>query len=367
MLKFNKKKIKPRKILVIRFSSLGDIILTSPMLAKLRKAFPEARIDMVVKKVFSDAVRGNPSIDRLIEFDHKEGFKGLWKFIQETRKENYDLFVDVHRSLRSRLLLLFVSGIKLRYDKDTWRRLALLKLRWNIYDSFPRKIEDYMKPLRKIGVDARFEASDHTLLTFSKENQQNAKELAEKLCLEKKIPIQEMSSNKGNLIRIGIAPGAAHFLKKWPLEKYRELVYVLSDSLNVLFYVFGGPDDFECEHLGSLPQNIVNLQGRLSLKESASLIAICDLFIGNDSGLSHVAEAVGVDAYVFFGPTSRHFGFYPYRPGSYVFDRELSCRPCSRNGKGKCKNPSLKKCLEDISSHEVATKVLEYFESRKQK
>ncbi len=350
-------KHEPRslKILVIRFTSLGDVVLTTPVLSRLRQTYPDAQIDMIVKNSFADCIRGNPHINELIEFDAALGFHGLFRCLQKIRQKKYDILVDIHRSLRSRLILLFVSGKKLKYSKDTWRRLALLKLRWNLYDEYPRKILDYLKPLAKLGIDTSFEK---TLMTFSPEELAKAQDIAQQSLLSKKIAHPDPES--GYPIRIGLAPGAAHFLKKWPLEKYKELIYILSQRHKILFYVFGGPDDFECENLGNMPGPVVNLQNKLKLKQTAALISTCHLFIGNDSGLSHVAEAVGVDVFVFFGPTSQHFGYYPYRPLSQVFSRDLTCRPCTRNGKGSCSNSTLKKCLVDISSAEIASQISEY-------
>lgn len=350
------------KILVLRFSSLGDIILTTPILSKLRKAFPEARIDMVVKKEFQECVEENPNLNRLIPFDSSLGFQGLWDFIKETKKEKYDLFVDIHRSLRSRLILKLLRGKKIKYSKDTFRRLALLKFRLNFYDKFPKKIDDYLKPLKKLKIDNSPEPSFMNVSTNTLQTAlQKANELTKNGYKKNSIFSGKIFGSGNHKLIIGLAPGAAHFLKKWPLGKYKELVYILSEKLNCRFWIFGGPDDFECEHLNSLPLDIVNLQGETNLKETAALISQCDIFIANDSGLSHIAEAVNVDTVTFFGPTSGHLGYFPYRSGSFVYEKELSCRPCSRNGKGKCKNRSLKKCLEDISSNDVANYIVNYF------
>lgn len=353
---------EPTKILILRFSSLGDIVLTTPILTKLRRAFPHAKIHMVVKKEFLDLIQENPNLDKAIGFDSSLGFSGLWEFIKEVQRNRYNVFVDIHRSLRSRLVLWFNKGLKLRYSKDTYRRFVLLNFRRDLYKSMPRKILDYLKPLSHLGIEIDLEP---TAIYFNEKDRAKAREKA-KAKLTQKTPqlaqdlfnkVPPLSSRKV----IGISPGAAHFLKKWPLEKYKELVFLLSDAFQPVFIVFGGPDDFECSHLGNLPLPIINLQDSLTLKETSALISDCDLFIGNDSGLAHVAEAVGVDSYVFFGPTSRHFGYAPYREKSHIFEIELSCRPCSRNGRGKCKNPSIKKCLEDIQSADVARQIIDYF------
>ncbi len=352
-------KKKYNKILVIRFSSLGDIVLTTPLFKKLKRAYPNATVDIVVKKEFQDIVIENPHINTVHAFDNSKGFAGLRAFIQKIKQEKYDLYIDLHRSLRSRILLFSVSGKKIKYSKDTLRRIALLNLRWNLYHTMPRKIEDYLTPLKQISLDTTLEA---TQMLFSDQDLQKAQNTAIEIFTKKISQIQNGYTKSTTSPIIGIAPGAAHFLKKWPLEKYKELVYLLYEKFQAMFYVFGGPQDIECDHLGDLPLPIVNLQGKLSLKQTAALISKCEILIGNDSGLSHVAEAVDTDAFVFFGPTTRHFGYAPYRKTSHVFEKELTCRPCSRNGRGKCKNKSLKKCLEDISSTEVAQYISEYFQ-----
>ena len=119
-----------RKILVIRFSSVGDIILTSPVVRALRRRFPEAQIDLLTKTQFADLYRYNPHLNKVLTFDGKGGFSGLRRLASELRREGYDRLVDLHNNLRTNFLWRTVGATKTSvYNKNYFRRYALLKLR----------------------------------------------------------------------------------------------------------------------------------------------------------------------------------------------------------------------------------------------
>jgi ADP-heptose:LPS heptosyltransferase len=148
----------------------------------------------------------------------------------------------------------------------------------------------------------------------------------------------EAALPEGNGSVIAAAPGSRWPMKKWPVQRYRELLDRLTDRYRVKVVILGDERDRE-EAAGiaaALGKRALDLTGRTSVLEAASYLKRTRAFIGNDSGLMHLAELVGVPVLALFGPTTEAFGYYPSLPGSKVCERELSCRPCSRNGSRQC-------------------------------
>jgi heptosyltransferase-2 len=158
---------------------------------------------------------------------------------------------------------------------------------------------------------------------------------------------------------LGVAPVAAHPLKHWPLTHVRALLrdYLAATAGGVV--LFGGRGDSDVATLArELEPHAVSLVGRTGYLESAWFAAQCDLMLANDTGMSHIAEAVGRDAVVLFGPTTRELGYFPVRPGSRVLERPLPCRPCTRTGAGRCTHPWPQACLAGIAPRDALTVVL---------
>ncbi len=324
-----KKRLKKRrnqKLLIIRLSSIGDVILTSPVLAAIKKKYPDARIDFVVMKPFKDAISGNPHIDNLILFDKKkyQGISGIYRFAQTLKGKRYDLIIDLHAKIRSILITLFVRGKVLRYKKRALWKSLLVPLRLVHYHVDDTIVRNYFKPLEKIHV--YFTRED---LTFDFTSQNSAK----------------VRPYKGAVI---MAPGAANHTKQWPVNYFASLAKMLDDPIVLI----GGKDEYQiceeiCESVGNRCQN---LAGQLTLKESGALIAAAKIIVCNDSGPFHMARGTRTKAYVIFGPTDPNM--FSYNEKSVLIYAGLDCAPCSLHGDKKCPQGHFD-CMRSLTPEKV--------------
>ncbi|MDI6803746.1 MAG: lipopolysaccharide heptosyltransferase II [Bacteroidota bacterium] len=338
------------KILIIRLSSIGDILLSSPLVRCLRNKFPNSQIDFLVRNDYSDLVKYNPHISKVIEFDIQGGFNSLKKLTRQLKQENYDIVLDIHNSLRSRYIRYFIKPKSVHIvDKRTAARFCLINFKQNLYKKDIPVAERYLETAKKLGV----ENDKKGLEVFIHDNQQN--KIAEKL-------LQVRSSNIKLIV--GVAPSAKHNTKKWQAGKYIELLARLVTEQDALVLAFGGIEDKnEIDGIVNQVNEItgkqaaVNFAGELSLLENAAAFDYCNVVITNDTGLMHIAAARKKKIVALFGPTVREFGFFPYGTENIVVeDKTLSCRPCSHIGSKTCPKKHFK-CMQDISSEKVYTEI----------
>lgn len=311
-----------RKILILRFSSLGDIIMATPLVRCARKAFPHAQIDMVVRADFLDLIRHNPHLDRKIGLPRAKGMGGLLELRRAINRERYDLIYDAHRSLRTLALMPFLAaGDKSYYQKHYARRSAALTLKLPLLDD-KRMLERYIDPLGPFGV--RFDGRGPEIFVDD----------ATRARAAEKVPLPSPGIGK----RIGIIPSAQWPGKRWPLESFRKVMEALIARTPHALVVFGGPEDTFCEALcAGLPASrVTSAQGKLTIGESTALLEACDFVIANDTGLMHVADALDKPSVLVLGPTSAEMGCLPFHPLSRVLEHDLWCRPCSKNGQAPC-------------------------------
>lgn len=321
----------PKKILAIRLSSIGDIILTSPLYRIIKKRYPQTELHVITKKEFSSLLINNPSIDKVFEFDStKKGNLQHWKKIIKTNK--YDFIADLHNNFRSFVLSADYPPSKIkRLKKFKRERFLLVKFKKNIYP-FIRPV-----PLRYMDVFGHWELLDDGLGTELFWDQHTANKLNEML--------PDMNQF------IAIAPGAAHETKRWPLDRfcmYANKMYELEQKAVV---ILGGPKELKfyqnLQQLLKIPY--INLIGKLSLMETAFMISKAALLLSNDSGLMHMAGAVKTPVVALFGSTVRELGFFPFRHPNRVLEvLDLKCRPCSHVGKKKCPQKHFS-CMKDIT------------------
>lgn len=338
------------KILIIRFSSIGDIILASPLIRCLRNKFPNSQIDFLVRHDYSDLVRYNPHLSKVIEFDIHGGFNSLKQLTHQFKQENYSIVLDIHNSLRSRYVRYF-SKPKSFYvvDKRTAARFCLINFKRNLYQKAIPVAERYLETAKEVGV----ENDKKGLEIFIHDNHQN--KIAEKLL--------QVRSSDIKLI-VGVAPSAKHNTKKWQADKYVQLLARLVSEQDALVLAFGGIENKkEIDDIVNKVNDITNKQaalnfaGELSLLENAAAFDYCNVVISNDTGLMHLAAARKKKIVALFGPTVREFGFFPYGTENIVVENNtISCRPCSHIGSKTCPKKHFK-CMQDISSEKVYTEV----------
>lgn len=298
------------KILVIRLSSIGDIILTTPVLEAIKDKYPDAILDFLVMDKFREAISGNRHIDNLIVFEKEEfrGISGIIKFSKKLNENHYDIILDLHSKIRTILFSRFINGKVLRYKKRSWWKAPLVYIRWIRYKVDDTIVKNYFRPLSKLGI---FYTNEKVEFDFKKEAFAKVKDFHNYIVM---------------------APGAANNTKKWPKEYFSELGKRLGGQIVLI----GGKDDFDDFEFikNEVGDKCVNLAGKLNLKESGALIARSRYVVTNDSGPFHIARGVSKKAFVIFGPTDP--GMFEYDADSILLYDGADCSPCSLHGNKKC-------------------------------
>ncbi|MEW6680606.1 MAG: glycosyltransferase family 9 protein [bacterium] len=312
------------KILVIRLSSLGDIVLTSSVVSSLKKRFPQSKLSFLVKKEYLKVLSLIEGIDEAISFN------GIFPTIKKIKKEKFDLLIDLSSNLRTWLISI-LSGVKRRfsYNKDALKRLLLL-FRLDLFKEKPHISEKYIKNLEGLGI-----SYIKPSLSLSGINK---KEILEKFGI------------KEGLV-CGISPFSRHKNKIWSIDGYVGLIEKISKEFGCQIILFGNENDKELGlKIKSLCKvSIKDLIGKTDLIELSCLIERCFLFISPDTGPMHIADSLNVPVVALFGPTTRDFGFFPLR--GIVVEKPLSCRPCSLHGGNKCRRDN--KCMKMIGVDDI--------------
>lgn len=346
----------PHKVLVIRLSSVGDIVLASPLVRAFRRRFPECRLDFMVKEEYVELVRYNPHVSTVIPLARDAGSLGRAR--RDVRRTGYDLIIDIHGSLRSRYLSAGHRWV-VRVNKRKLSRFALVKLKWNIYallDGTPHVAERYLEAVAPLGVRNDGEGLDLFLPPGAH---------ADALGLLRQAGVAEGTT------AIGVCPSARHATKAWPGERFAEAAGELANRLHAAILLFGSAEDRElCDRvrkhlLGtnlSLP--IANFAGTASLLQTAALMDHCSIILTNDSGLMHIAAARKRRVVAVFGSTVRELGFFPYGTPSVVVEQPgLMCRPCTHIGRPACPKGHFR-CMLDIPASRVAEAASQLLQSR---
>ncbi len=317
----------------------------------LRKKFPNAEIDMAVREDYRELIEWDPNLNDRLYVSRNDGIAGLWQLTKEVRSRRYDLIVDAHRSIRSRFICLFNPFVrKVYFDKRTLKRLLLIFFKINLFKNVDAQIVEYLKPLGELGISydglgTKIFVPDNVIEKIRK-------------TLESRI------SKVNDKLLIGMVPSAQWPGKRWPSQYFEVLASMIAEELDANIVVIGGKGDSFCEKIASVDRRVYSFAGDLSMIGSAAVLSLCDLVICNDTGMMHVAEAVGSDVIGIMGPTSYEFGCYPYRPSSRVVELDMWCRPCSKNGKGPCVRWGKRPCLNNISPDMVFEEVKDYFKVR---
>lgn len=331
----------PEKILIIRLSSIGDVLLTTPVIRLLKMKFPGSKIDFVIKKEFAQVLADHPQINRLFIFDKHDEKKSVQAIKTELRLRQYDLVVDLHKNFRSYLLTTGIRANKIvRYSKGVISRFFYVKFKLKCSSVI---IPAYLKYI-------------NCLKSFAIEDDRQGLEFYVDADVKKQVD-QKYSTflHEGVQRIIGIAPGAHHPTKRWTSEGFSNVINHLVENRDHKIILFGNQEDQKL--IASLDihshTNIMNAAGKLSLRETGALMDFCDLVVTNDSGLLHLTSALKKKVVAIFGSTTEELGFFPYTTEhSVVQNKSLRCRPCSHIGRSKCPKKHFK-CMKDISAGQV--------------
>lgn len=312
--------MSPARILVIRFSSAGDIVLLSALLRCMRHAWPQAHITLVTREDMADLVAENPHLSQIHALKRAGGNRAFRNLIFTLKQESYDLVVDAHGSTRSRIIRFFLRCPQtVAISKHSFRRQLLIRFGWNLLRFKRPMMLEYFRPLEKWGLRYDGQGSEIHIRNDKRERVQN-------LFLEKGF---------SSVFTVGIAPSSSYTKKAYPMESFRAIAQRVLQIPRATLVLFGGGDE-ERLILHDFSDRILDLQGAVDRQEAAAAARHCRLVLTNDSLMLHLAEAVGTDVLALFGPTVREFGYFPFRPGSKVFEERTWCRPCTKNGKGFC-------------------------------
>lgn len=323
------------KVLVIRFSSIGDIVLTFPVLRCIKEQIPQSEIHFTTKKAFSELAHASGSIDKIHLLEDS-----LSDLSKQLKNEKFDIVIDLHNNLRSRMLC-FQLGIKQTFH---FRKLNFLK--W-ILVQFKR---NYLPKIHV--VDRYFEAVEN--IGVFNDGKNNTFHLNRELNVRDGLNLEEKSY-------ISIAIGAQFETKQIPIIKLKEII----SKIDLPIVLLGGKMDEEKANslIELLPgKSIKNTCGKYSLIESATLIKSSKLLITGDTGLMHIAACFDIPIYVIWGNTTPSFGMSAYKPQGNIsihnFEvQNLTCRPCSKIGFHECPKGHFK-CMNDHSSDAISKEIM---------
>ena len=330
--------MKKNKVLIIRFSSFGDIVQNSVVVELIHQNLIDCEIHWVTRNEFKNLVELNQHLDKVITINKADGIWGLLKLAIELRAENYTHIYDAHHNLRSFILKLFLlfhikQPMLIVRSKDRIKRILLFYFRINLFPKPFKGIFSYIAPLKKW-----FNISDLSPIS-----------------VQWKFPTLELNLPQEKFITL--VPSAAWLMKRWPIEHWKKLISLLP---GIKIVILGGSEDYFCEEIHAInPKDVTNLAGKLTLIESCKIIQKSHLIVSADTGLLHVADVLGVSAISLMGPTA--FGFTT-NPKIKTLEINLPCRPCSKDGRGKCSQSIYQKCMVDITPEQVAAIILkDYF------
>lgn len=326
------------KFLIIRFSSIGDIVLTTPVVRCLKQQIPTAEVHYLSKASFRSILDPNPYIDKAYYVQ-----KDISEVYAELQAEDYDYVIDLHHNLRTLRVKRKLGKQSFSFPKLNWEKWLFTNFKINRLPA-THIVERYMETVQSFGVRYDGKGLDH----FIPEEQK---------VQESDIPTSHHAGY------IGIVIGAALGTKRMPVEKLKELVGLIPYPVILL----GGKEDQPAgEQIAAVdPLRIYNSCGKFKLNESADLVRRSRLIITHDTGLMHIAAAFNKPIISIWGNTVPAFGMYPFYANTSVREERmevegLKCRPCSKIGYERCPKGHFK-CMQQIDLDVLAQKVQEMF------
>lgn len=300
------------KILFVRFSSIGDVVLTTPVIHATKEQIDNVEIHYLTKKPFLSIVEPNPNVSKVYTIE-----KSVDEVIGQLKDERYDWIIDLHNNIRTKGL-----KSKLRFPSKTFRKLNVEK--WLLVNAKINRMPDlhvvdrYFEAVKHLGVKPDGKSGDFIIQ------------------LEDEVDLMDWKLQPKAFVTIAI--GAQHETKCLPVEKLVELIDLINDPVVLV----GGPtDEAKAQDiLSKSKKEIVNTVGELNLQQSASLVKQSKHLITHDTGMMHIASCFAVPMSTVWGNTVPDFGMYPYQPENKTYSMHqvdgLKCRPCSKIGSESC-------------------------------
>ena len=308
------------KILVVRFSSIGDIVLTTPVVRMLKTQL-NTEVHFLTKAPYVLLFKNNPYVDLVFQID-----KSINEVISDLKKENYDYVIDLHSNLRTQILRLKLGVIAKGFNKLNWEKFLLTNFKTNILPDV-HIVDRYLDTVKFLGI-----TNDNKGLDFF-------------LSDADKVDLAESPKDY-----IAFVIGGQHATKILPTAK----IISICKKLNKAVFLIGGPNDKARGDEISKASGAINTCGDHSLLQSAFLIKNSAYVISHDTGMMHIAAAFKKKIYSIWGNTIPEFGMYPYlsdKNSKMIEVQGLSCRPCSKIGFYKCPKGHFK-CMQEIDENQ---------------
>lgn len=308
------------KILVVRFSSIGDIVLTTPVVRMLKKQL-NAQVHFLTKSAYVPLLKNNPYIDSVYQIENS-----ITEVIADLKKEKYDYVIDLHNNLRTQILKIRLGVSAKGFNKLNMEKFMLTNFK--LYNMPKIHIVDrYLETVKHLVVK-----NDNQGLDFF-------------LSPNDKIDISIFPKDY-----IVFVIGGQHATKILPNEKIISII----KKVNKPVLLVGGPEDFERgEQIIANTNNTINTCGKYSILQSASLVQQAKMVITHDTGMMHIAAAFQQKIFSVWGNTVPEFGMYPYlesEQSKRIEVKGLNCRPCSKIGYDKCPKGHFK-CMQEIDEN----------------
>lgn len=329
------------RILIIHTAFIGDIVLSTPLIKKIKDTYPDSDITYVTTPVGEAILKNNPYLNNIIVYDKRgkhKGIKGVWELGKRLRYENFNMVITPHRYLRSSVLSwLSRSPVRKGYDIASGSFLFTEKIKYDREKHEVEKLLSFIDPENKKRYEIELFPGETEKMKG--ENFWKGNEL-----FEKKVVV--------------LAPGSKWFTKQWPVEYFNQLSRKLKELSNTKIVVVGGKDEI---NLPIETENIIDMRGKTTLLELADILSRADVVVTNDSSPIHIASAFKKPRiFALFGPTIENFGFFPWSLNSQVFQvKDLKCRPCGIHGGNTCPEKHFK-CMRDILPEEVFKEIKKY-------
>ncbi len=325
-------------VLLVRFGSLGDVVLTLPVAEAVRRRLPDARISIAVKESYGSLFRSDGPVDRVFPFSNSGrhgGLAGLQRYARVLAGESFDLVIDLHASLRSRLLtrMLRVPRV-VRASPARASRQALVRFKKPILGYPGHVVNRYLAAARSAGIPA---VNERLHLRIPRDIRED---------VAAKVRDRLVPSASRLMV---LAPGAGRLTKRWGADRYGALARRLAEEASVDVVITGPADESELV-LGvtdAADHRRVCAFMSNDLMEQGALLAAASRVVTNDSGLMHLSAAVGTPVVALFGSTTTSLGFYPLGERDVVIALPLDCRPCGLHGRDRCPRGDLA-CLDGI-------------------
>lgn len=327
------------KILIIRFSSIGDIVLTTPVMRCLKQQLEgEVELHYLTKNQYQSILTSNPNVAKVYGID-----KSTNEVIEQLKNEQYDYIIDLHKNLRSKRVTKKLKALSFTFDKLNYQKWLMTTFKINKLPAL-HIVERYLKAVSVLGVENDgldleyyIPESDIVNVTSLPETHQNG--------------------------YVSFAIGAQHNTKRLPVEK---MIKILAE-LNLPVVLLGGKEDVADAELikKSLGDLAFIACGKYNLNQSASLVQQSKVLLTHDTGLMHIGAALGVSIVSVWGNTIPEFGMYPYYPSNpekfvIIENKELNCRPCSKIGYDKCPKKHFN-CMNELNDSKIVKEVNSFF------